>query len=97
MCIMILLCPHRWIVTALVPLKWRRYRRIAALERTITLSASARHVSFDWRHAWGAQYVEFATYLVVINILDYYRLVAPDDRLSSALPDRARVAAEPRL
>ncbi len=85
MCIIVLLCPHRWIVTALVPLKWRRYRRIAALERAIALSASARRVSFDWRRAWGAQYVEFATYLVVINILDYYRLVAPDDLVGHRL------------
>jgi hypothetical protein len=85
MCIIILLSPHRWIVVALVPLKWRRYRRIAALERAITLSAGVRRLSFDWWRAWAPQYLEFATYLSVINILDSYRLVPSDDAVAQRL------------
>lgn len=72
-CLVVMLLPHKQLRMLLLPLHLYRYMRIAALERFIDERVVFEREPLRWRQAFRAQYVEIATYVAVINILDYYR------------------------
>lgn len=78
-CLVIMLLPHKHLRTLLLPLHLYRYRRIAALERFVNQRVGFERAPLAPRQAFHPQAVEIATYVAVINILDYYRRLRPDD------------------
>lgn len=90
-CLVVMLLPHKYLRTLLLPLHLCRYRRIAALERFVHAQVGFEREPLIWRQALHPQAVEIATYVAVINILDYYRRLRADD------PDTRAIAQQVAL
>ncbi|MCD4684496.1 MAG: hypothetical protein K8S97_00980 [Anaerolineae bacterium] len=78
-CLLVILMPHRWLVRLGMPLQWCLYYRLCALEQQLADRVTLARERLQWRHMLQPDEVEMAIYLVVINILDHYRRVDPDD------------------
>lgn len=87
-CLVVMLLPHKHLRTLLLPIHLYRYLRIAALERFMHAQVGFEREPLVWRQALHPQAVEIATYVAVINILDYYRRLRADD------PDTREVAQQ---
>ncbi|NDJ75727.1 MAG: hypothetical protein GYB65_05675 [Chloroflexi bacterium] len=78
-CLMVMLLPHKRLRVLLLPLHLYRYLRIASLECFLDERVGFEREPLAWRQALRSQYVEIATYVAVINILDYYRHLRAED------------------
>jgi hypothetical protein len=71
-CLIVMLAPHRWIVLAGLPIRLLRYRRVTKLEHKLGKLVPMPHESLQWRRLLQPGYVDLATYVAVVNILDNY-------------------------
>jgi len=72
LCLLVILVPHRWILSAGLPVRLYHYRRVAALERKLATLVPMSQESLQWRLVLRPAYLDLATYVTVINILDNY-------------------------
>jgi hypothetical protein len=78
-CLLVLLAPHRWLVYASLPRRWYWCARLRRLEARLRAHVPFQAEPLRWRELFHLPAVDLMIYVAVINVLDYYRELTPDD------------------